>query len=100
MQSWVPAELEMPDDSEVLTDREIGSHLRMFSFSTGSDVDDLLNGWEEALQLAGYTIIQGEGDLLSRVIEFSGEGISNAKIAVAPASAEDHNIIEIDATLQ
>lgn len=100
VQSWVPAELEMPADIEVLSDHEIGSSLRMFSFSTESDVDELLTDWEEALSAAGYAIIQGEGDILERVIEFSGQGINNAKIAVAPASADDHNIIEIDATLQ
>lgn len=100
VQSWVPAELEMPADIEVLSDYEIGSSLRMFSLSTESDVDELLTDWEEALSAAGYAIIQGEGDILERVIEFSGQGINNAKIAVAPASADDHNIIEIDATLQ
>lgn len=100
VQGWVPAELELPADSEVLTDRSIGSSLRMFSFRTDEDVDTLLNEWEVALQTAGYTIIQGEGDLLERAIEFSGQGISNAKIAVAPASADDSKVIEIDATLQ
>lgn len=100
VQGWVPAELELPADSEVLTDRSIGSSLRMFSFRTDEDVDTLLNQWEVALQSAGYTIIQGEGDLLERAIEFSGQGISNAKIAVAPASADDSKVIEIDATLQ
>lgn len=99
-QGWVPAELELPADSEVLTDRAIGSSLRMFSFRTEEDVDTLLNEWEAALQAAGYTIIQGEGDLLERAIEFSGQGISNAKIAVAPASADDTKVVEIDATLQ
>lgn len=100
VQDWVPAALEMPADIEVLTDRAIGSSLRMFSFRTDQDVDVLLNEWEDALQAKGYTIIQGEGDLLQRAIEFSGQGISNAKIAVAPASADDSKVIEIDATLQ
>jgi len=100
VQGWVPAALEMPADIEVLTDRAIGSSLRMFSFRTDQDVDVLLNDWEDALQAQGYTIIQGEGDLLQRAIEFSGQGISNAKIAVAPASADDSKVIEIDATLQ
>lgn len=100
VQDWVPAVLEMPADIEVLTDRAIGSSLRMFSFRTDQDVDVLLNEWEDALQAQGYTIIQGEGDLLQRAIEFSGQGISNAKIAVAPASADDSKVIEIDATLQ
>lgn len=100
VQDWVPAALEMPADIEVLTDRAIGSSLRMFSFRTDQDVDVLLNEWEDALQAQGYTIIQGEGDLLQRAIEFSGQGINNAKIAVAPASADDSKVIEIDATLQ
>lgn len=99
-QSWVPEALVMPEDMEMLTDREIGGSLRMFSFNTGEDVDALLTEWEEALRLAGYTITQAQDEALERVIEFSGQGISNAKIAVAPSLLDDLAVIEFDATLQ
>ena len=98
-QSWVPAVLHMPDDIDVLTDREIGSSLRMFSVSTGVDVDELLSEWEAALREAGYTIILAEVETLDRVIEFSGQDISNAKIAVTPSMVDDRHVIEFDATL-
>jgi hypothetical protein len=99
-QGWVPAALMMPADAEVLTDREIGSSLRMFSFNTAADVDELLAAWEEALRLAGFTITQQLDESLERVIEFSGEGITNAKIAVTPSMLDDLHVIEFDATLQ
>ncbi|MBQ1202962.1 MAG: hypothetical protein IIX61_04035 [Loktanella sp.] len=99
-QSWVPDVLAMPDDIEVLTDREIGGSLRMFSVNTAVDVDELLAEWEEALRMAGYTITQAQGESLDRVIEFSGQGISNAKIAVTPSTLDDLAVIEFDATLQ
>jgi hypothetical protein len=99
-QDWVPEALVLPADIEVLTDREIGSSLRMFSFSTAADVDALLADWQDALQLAGFTITQAQDEALERVIEFSGQSISNAKIAVTPSTLDDRHVIEFDATLQ
>lgn len=99
-QSWVPDAISLPADAEVLTDREVGSSLRMFSFATAEDVDRMLTDWEDELRLAGYSVLQAQDDVLERVIEFSGQGIGNAKIAVAPATAEERRIIEFDATLQ
>ncbi len=79
-QDWVPTILEVPADAILLTDREIGSTVRMFSFSTGADVDALFETWEAALRDGGFPIDQGADDLLERSIEFSGRGITNAKI--------------------
>lgn len=36
---------------------------------------------------------------MERVIEFSGGGISNAKIIIAPSSIEGRHVVEFDATL-
>lgn len=99
-QAWVPDALQMPADFKVLEDRAIGATLRMFTISTESDVDTLLAEWEEALRLAGYTIHQEKGDVLEHVIEFSGQGINNAKIVVSPTSDGAHAVIAFDATLQ
>lgn len=99
-QAWVPDALEMPADIEVLEDRAIGATLRMFTISTESDVDTLLAEWEEELRLAGYTIHQEKGDVLDHVIEFSGQGINNAKIVVSPTSDGARAVIDFDATLQ
>lgn len=98
-QSWVPDVLEMPEDIEVLSDHQVGTSLRMFSFSTAADVDELLDEWEEDLDLGGYTMLAAEIETLDRVVEFSGQGINNAKIAVTPSQIEGRYVIEMDATL-
>ena len=99
LQDWFPDALTIPADAEVVTDRAIGSTLRLFSISTHADVDALFTEWEEKLTNSGYPVTQGADDLLERSIEFSGPGIANAKIIVAPATADGRNIIEFDATL-
>ncbi|TFL16254.1 hypothetical protein [Jannaschia formosa] len=100
LQDWVPEVLAIPDDAEVLTDRAIGSTIRMFSIATGAEVDALFVEWEESLNANGYSVLQGADDLLDRSIEFSGPGIANAKIIVALTTDDDRRIIEFDATLE
>jgi hypothetical protein len=99
-QGWVPEALSLPADADVLSDRAIGSNLRMFSFSTARDPDELMAEWEEALSQGGYTINQAQDELLGGSIEFSGQGISNAKIIIAPTTDGERAVIEFDATLQ
>lgn len=99
-QEWVPTILRMPEDAEFLSVRAIGSSVRMFSVTTTEDVDELLLEWEEALRENGYRIDQSRDDKLDRSIEFSGSGISNAKI-VAPVSTSQGPItLKFDATLR
>ena len=99
-EGWVPGVLEMPADAEVLSDREIGSTVRMFSFSTAEDTGALLGTWEQALKENGYVIEQGTDELLEGAIEFSGEGIGNAKIVASPMPESGRNLVEFDATLR
>ncbi|TCM87093.1 hypothetical protein [Rhodovulum steppense] len=99
-QDWVPDVLDFPEDIEVLTDRAIGSTLRMFSFSTEQDAEALMVAWEEALRVAGYTIIQTQGEMLDATIEFSGQDIGNAKIVLTPTAGDERAVIEFDATLR
>lgn len=99
-QDWLPEILELPEDTEVLADRQIGSTIRMLTLRTSADVDDLLIEWEQALRADGYAIGRGRDDPLESVIEFSGTSIANAKIVAVSRSGEDHNLIEIDATLR
>ncbi|WP_300043368.1 hypothetical protein [uncultured Paracoccus sp.] len=47
LQDWIPDVLTIPEDAEVVTDRAIGSTVRMFSIATGADVDALFAEWEE-----------------------------------------------------
>ncbi|RBI77064.1 hypothetical protein DQW77_03505 [Roseovarius sp. TE539] len=99
LQDWIPDVLAIPDDAEVITDRAIGSTVRIFSITTGADVEALFADWEESLSGNGYPVTQGADDLLDRSIEFSGPGITNAKIIVAPTTDDGRSIIEFDATL-
>jgi hypothetical protein len=99
LQDWIPDVLTFPDDAVVVTDRAIGSTVRMFSIETGADVDALFADWEESLNGNGYPVAQGVDDLLERSLEFSGPGIADAKIIVAPTSADERSVIEFDATL-
>ncbi len=99
-QDWMPEGLTLPEDAEVVTDRAIGSTVRMFSISTRADIDELLAVWEESLGSSGYSVTQGADDLLKRSIEFSGAGIANAKIIVAPTTSDGRGLIEFDATLR
>lgn len=99
-QEWVPDVLEMPADIEVLEDRAIGATLRMFKISTESNVETLLNEWEDELGLAGYTIHQVQADAPNHAIEFSGQGINNAKIVISPTRDGARAVIDFDATLQ
>jgi hypothetical protein len=98
-QDWVPSVLVLPDDMELLSERAIGSSIRMFSFSTGRDPEELLAEWEAALRATGHEIVHAQDDGLDRTIEFSGEGIINAKIVVKPAPLEGRAVIEFDASL-
>jgi len=97
---WLPEAIELPLDNDVLTDRSIGSKLRMFSFSTEQNTQTMLQTWEEALILAGYSINQAQDDVIDTIIEFSGQGINNAKIVVAPSGDDARSTINFDATLQ
>lgn len=96
---WIPDALTFPDDAEVVTDRAVGSSIRLFSISTEADVDTLLADWEVELNENGYPVTQEAGELLDRSIEFTGPGIANAKIIVAPTTDGARSLIEFDATL-
>ncbi|MDG4648201.1 hypothetical protein P6F26_07075 [Roseibacterium sp. SDUM158017] len=99
IQDWIPDALTFPEDTEVISDRVIGSTVRMFSIATGADVDALFADWQDSLETSGYPVSAGGPELLERSIEFSGPGIANAKIILAPATEDGRSLIEFDATL-
>ncbi|MGP1355900.1 hypothetical protein [Roseicyclus sp.] len=100
VQEWIPDVLVFPDDAEVVSDRAVGSAIRMFSISTERDVAEILATWEENLRQGGYAITQQSDELLDGAIEFSGPGIVNAKIILAPTAETGRNVIQFDATLE
>jgi len=98
-QDWIPKALTFPADAEIVTDRAVGSTVRMFSVTTSAEAGPLLEGWAEALRAEGYAIEQGAEELLEDAIEFSGPGIANAKIVASRTAEEGETLIEFDATL-
>ncbi|TFL16194.1 hypothetical protein [Jannaschia formosa] len=66
LQDWIPEVLTVPNDAQVITDRAIGSTIRMFSIATDVDVDALFADWEASLDSNGYPVSQGADDLLDR----------------------------------
>lgn len=99
LQDWIPEVVELPTDAAVVTDREIGSTVRMFSVTTGEETGPLLEGWAEALRTNGYDIERDTDELLEQAIQFSGPGIANAKIVATRSAEGGQTLIEFDATL-
>lgn len=99
-QGWVPEALIMPDDAEVQMDRAVGSSIRIFSFSTEADAEALLDDWSAVLEENGYTIRPRLAGLEASVLEFSGPGIQNAKIAAGSDRSGDRVVITFDASLE
>ena len=100
LQDWIPDVLTLPSDAEVVTDRQVGSTVRLFSFQSGVDPSDLLADWEEALTTNGYAIQRERDELVENSIEFTGPGIANAKVVATPTADQDRTLFEFDATLQ
>ncbi|WP_172298026.1 hypothetical protein [Pseudoruegeria sp. HB172150] len=98
-QAWVPELITLPADTEVISSREVGSAVRMFSIATEEDPIALLEGWAAALRDAGYVIETDPDESIFDAVEFSGEGLVNAKIAVSPTRQDGRAVIEFDATL-
>ena len=99
LQDWIPGILTFPDDAQVVIDREIGSSVRMFSFSTAVETGPMLADWQQSLREDGYTIERQADELVGGAIEFSGPGIANAKIVANREGEEGLSIVEFDATL-
>jgi len=99
LQDWIPEGLAMPEDAEIVTDREIGSTVRLFAFSTGAEPGPMLADWEETLRNDGYAIVREIDELVARSIEFTGPGIVNAKIVATRENADGLTVVEFDATL-
>lgn len=75
--------------------------MRIFTIGSHADLDALMAAWELALRTIGFVVEQNLGQVLERAIEFSGPGIGNARIVIAPGCGTgEANIIEFDATLR
>lgn len=96
---WLPAEVRLPDDMEVLLDRSIGSTMHIVSFATGQDVAELMTEWRDGLAGSGY-VIKDAPSTDRPEIEFSGKDIQNGKIVVNPSHEDGREVVQIDATMK
>ncbi len=98
-QSWIPQEIVLPEDMEIVTDRSIGASNRMFSFTTKQDPDTLSQTWRAALEQAPYQVKPASETLDRRLIEFSGQSIRNGQIAFIDGPEGSGATVQFDASL-
>jgi hypothetical protein len=98
-QSWIPSEIALPDDMEVVTDRRIGSAIRVFTFTTKEDGETLADTWREALETGPYQVMPAAEGLDQRLIEFSGGRVQNGQIAFSRGADGSNTMVQFDASL-
>ncbi|OZB13000.1 MAG: hypothetical protein B7X55_13605 [Rhodobacterales bacterium 34-62-10] len=79
--TWIPAEISLPDDMEVVIDRSIGSANRILSFTTDAAVDELADTWRAALEKGPYQVQPAAEGMDQRLIAFSGGRVQNGQIS-------------------
>ncbi|MFU8864607.1 MAG: hypothetical protein ACNA7O_11890 [Rhodobacterales bacterium] len=97
--SWIPEEIDMPEDMEIVTDRSIGSAIRVFTFTTAEDTDALADRWREALTIGPYQVQPPAEGMDQRLIEFSGGSIQNGQIAFMRGADGTDTTVTFDASL-
>lgn len=97
--SWIPEEIILPEDMEIVTDRSIGSVIRVFTFTTAEDTDALADLWREALETGPYQVLPPAEGMDQRLIEFSGGGIQNGQIAFMRGADGTDTTVQFDASL-
>jgi hypothetical protein len=98
-QSWIPEEITLPEDMEIVTDRSIGSAIRVFTFTTREDGDALADLWREALETGPYQVKPAAEGLDQRLIEFSGGRVQNGQIAFSRGADSTDTTVQFDASL-
>ena len=98
-QSWIPQEITLPEDMEVVTDRRIGSAIRVFTFTTKEDGTVLADLWREALENGPYQVMPAAEGLDQRLIEFSGGRVQNGQIAFSRGADGSNTLVQFDASL-
>jgi hypothetical protein len=98
-QSWIPEEITLPEDMDIVTDRSIGSAIRVFTFTTKEDGDVLADLWREALETGPYQVKPAAEGLDQRLIEFSGGRVQNGQIAFSRGADSTDTMVQFDASL-
>ncbi len=98
-QSWIPQEITLPDDIEIVTERSIGSVIRVFTFTTKEDGDALADLWRDALETGPYQVKPAAEGLDQRLIEFTGGRVQNGQIAFSRGADSTDTLVQFDASL-
>lgn len=97
--NWIPAEITLPEDMEVVIDRSIGSANRLLSFTTDEAVDVLADTWREALTQGPYQVKPTAEGMDRRLIEFSGGRVQNGQITFMRGADSTATTVQFDASI-
>lgn len=97
--NWIPAEITLPADMEVVIDRSIGSANRLLSFTTDEAVDVLADRWREALTQGPYQVKPTAEGMDRRLIEFSGGRVQNGQITFMRGADSTATTVQFDASI-
>jgi hypothetical protein len=96
---WIPQEITLPADREIVIDRSIGSANRMLSFTTAEDADSLADTWRAALEQGPYQVKPAAEGMDRRLIEFSGGRVQNGQISFMRGTDSTSTTVQFDASI-
>ncbi|MDX1822399.1 MAG: hypothetical protein R3197_15995 [Paracoccaceae bacterium] len=96
---WIPVEITLPQDREVVIDRSIGSANRMLSFTTDENPDSLADTWRAALEAGPYQVKPAAEGMDRRLIEFSGGRVQNGQITFLHGADSTRTTVQFDASI-
>jgi hypothetical protein len=96
---WIPAEIILPADREIVMDRQIGSANRMLSFTTTEDAELLADAWRAALEQGPYQVTPPAEGMDGRLIEFSGGRVQNGQITFMRGADSTRTTVQFDASI-
>ena len=97
--SWIPKEITLPTDMEVVIDRSIGSANRLLSFTTDEAVDVLADRWRAALVQGPYQVEPAAEGMDRRLIAFSGGRVQNGQITFMRGADSTRTTVQFDASI-
>ncbi|TNF19663.1 MAG: hypothetical protein EP318_14155 [Rhodobacteraceae bacterium] len=100
MPDWWPAQMVMPEDSQIDDVREIGSRIRMLAFRTDQDAETLLKDWADRLEAAGYTVDWNPSNHGQPSFEFEGEAVLNGQAVSTRCHEACVTRLQVDMTLE
>lgn len=98
-QGWIPQEITLPADMDIVIDRKIGSANRMLSFTTEEDADSLADIWREALEQGPYQVQSVAEGMDGRMIAFSGGRVQNGQITFLRGADSTSTTVQFDASI-